>query len=58
MYRIFNITETRYDKRNLIADLDSAPESYPKTLFRLSDTKFLLDTDQSLKACIKTSKLK
>ena len=58
MYCIFNISETRHDKRNLIADLDSALESCPKTLFRLSDTKFLLDTDQSLKPCIKTSKLK
>ena len=27
----------------MIADLNSAPESYPKALFKLSDTKFLLD---------------
>ena len=43
-HHIFNTSETRRDRKNVIADLDSAPESYPYTLFRFSDTKFLLDS--------------
>ena len=40
-YHIFNTSEIRRDRKNLIADLDSAPESYLNTLSRLPHTKFL-----------------
>ena len=44
--------KTRRDRKKLVADLDSAPQSYPKIVLNLSATKILLNSvinEQTLK---------